>query len=116
SIAKNEILEIDESAPAYPWLARTGNPIGQPFGYINDGFYADEADILKSARPNIPVNTIHPGDLKYRDLNEDGIIDERDMGPIGSPDIPTTSIGLTLGAQYKGLSLSVLFQGAFGYS
>lgn len=116
SYAKNTILELDEAAPVYPWLARTGRPIDQPFGYTWDGFYADAADISKSPRPNIPENTIKPGDLKYKDLNGDGLIDERDMGPIGKPNIPNTSIGLTMGVQYKGLSVSVLFQGAFGYS
>lgn len=116
SYAKNKILFQDEAAPAYPWLARTGHPIGQPFGYTWIGFYENEDDIAKSAKPNVDPSIIKPGDLKYKDLNADGIIDEADMGPIGKPNLPNTSIGITLGVHYKGLDVSVLFQGAFNYS
>ncbi len=113
SYAKNKILFQDEANPAYPWLSRTGHSIGQPFGYTCIGFYKDQADIDKSAKPFVPV---YPGDLKYADLNGDGQIDETDMGPIGKPNLPNTSVGLTLGASYKGFSASVLFQGSFNYS
>ncbi len=116
SYAKNRIVYEDEPSPAYPWLARTGHPIGQPFGYTAIGFYESEEDIQKSPKPNIDPSTIKPGDLKYKDLNGDGIIDERDQGPIGKPNLPNTSAGVTLGVHYKGLDISVLFQGAFNYS
>jgi len=116
SYAKNKIVYEDEPSPAYPWLSRTGHPIGQPFGYTWIGFYENQADIDKSAKPNIDKSNIKPGDLKYKDLNSDGIIDERDQGPIGRPNIPNLSAGITLGLHYKGLDLSILFQGAFNYS
>jgi TonB-linked SusC/RagA family outer membrane protein len=116
SVAKNEILFQDEAAPAYPWLARTGHPIDQPFGYTWIGFYESQDDINASPKPTIDPSIIKPGDLKYKDLNKDNVIDEGDMGPIGKPNLPNTSIGLTLGVHYKGLDVSVLFQGAFNYS
>ncbi len=116
SYAKNKIVFQDEPSPAYPWLARTGHPINQPFGYTAIGFYESAEDIQKSAKPNIDPNSIQPGDLKYKDLNGDGIIDERDQGPIGKPNIPNTSAGITFGVHYKGLDVSILFQGAFNYS
>lgn len=116
SYAKNKIVNEDEPSPAYPWLARTGHPIGQPFGYTAIGFYTSQDDIAKSAKPNIDASTIKPGDLKYKDLNSDGVIDERDQGPIGKPNIPNLNGGITLGVHYKGLDVSVLFQGAFNYS
>ncbi|MFT4153391.1 SusC/RagA family TonB-linked outer membrane protein [Parafilimonas sp.] len=116
SYAKNRIVYEDEPAQAYPWLARTGHPIDQPFGYTAIGFYTSEDDIEKSAKPNIDASSIHPGDLKYKDLNEDGVIDERDEGPIGKPNIPSLNAGITFGIHYKGLDLSILFQGAFDYS
>ena len=106
----------DEAAPVYPWLAKTGHPINQPFGYTWIGYYKSQEDIDKSAKPNVNPSIIKPGDLKYADLNGDGIIDERDQGAIGKPNIPNTSLGLTLGVHYKGLDVSVLFQGAFNYS
>ena len=116
SHSKNKILFYDEPAPAYPWLAVTGQPIYQPFGYQQDGFYTNIQDIENSPRPNVPVSAIKPGDLKYKDLNGDHVIDEQDRGPIGKPNLPTTTGGLTLGLSYKGLDLSILFQGATGYS
>ena len=116
SYAKNKIIYEDEPAPAYPWLARTGHPIGQPFGYTWVGFYESQDDIEKSPKPNIDASNIKPGDLKYKDLNGDGIIDERDQGPIGNPNIPNLNAGITFGVHYKGLDLSILFQGAFNYS
>lgn len=116
SYAKNKIVYQDEPSPAYPWLARTGHPIGQPFGYTWIGYYTSADDIAKSAKPNIDASTIKPGDLKYKDLNNDGIIDERDQGPIGKPNIPNLNGGITLGVHYKGLDVSILFQGAFNYS
>ncbi|TKK67954.1 TonB-dependent receptor [Ilyomonas limi] len=116
SYAKNKIVYEDEPSPAYPWLARTGHPINQPFGYTAIGFYESEEDIEKSPKPNIDPSAIKPGDLKYADLNGDGVIDERDQGPIGKPNIPNTSAGVTFGVHYKGLDVSILFQGAFNYS
>ena len=113
SYAKNKVLFKDEATPAFPWLLQTGHPIDQPFGYTFLGFYKDQADIDRSAKPLIPVQ---PGDLKYKDLNGDGVIDENDMGPIGKPNLPNTTAGLTLGCSYKGFSLSILFQGSFNYS
>lgn len=115
SYAKNKILYMDEAAPAYPWLAQTDHSIGQPFGYTFIGFYQNQEDINKSAKPNTG-NTIVPGDLKYKDLNGDGVIDQYDEGPIGRPNLPNSTAGLTLGINYKGLSVSLLFQGAWGYS
>jgi len=132
-VFKNKILFQDEALPAFPWLARTGKAINQPFGYTFDGFYT-ESDVAAiytedgvapaGQRPPIPLygldasgaGGIQPGDLKYRDLNEDGFIDERDMGAIGKPNLPSTVLGLTLGANYRGFSLNVLFQGSFNYS
>ncbi len=113
SYAKNKILYQDEAAPAFPWLLRTGYPIGQQFGYTYLGFYKDAADIENNAKPFVPVQ---PGDLKYKDLNNDGVIDENDMAAIGKPNLPNTTAGLTLGASYKGISLNILFQGSFNYS
>jgi hypothetical protein len=122
SYAKNKILDQREATPAYPWLYRTGYPIGQPFGYHFVGYYTQE-DVNKinsdaPDRPAIPSNgaKIQAGDLKYQDLNGDGKIDIYDQRAIGKPNLANTNLGLTLGAGYKGFSVSVLLQGSFGYS
>jgi hypothetical protein len=116
SYAKNKILYMAEASPRYPWLAVTGHSIGQPFGYQFQGFYtaADVAD-PKVAKPVGSV-AIQPGDLKYKDINGDGVIDQNDITTIGKPNLPNTTIGLPIKIGYKGFDASVLFQGAFGYS
>jgi len=116
SVAKNKIIYTAEAQPRYPWLAVTGRPINQPFGYKNIGFYS-QSDLVNSnvAKP-ITAIPIQAGDLKYKDLNGDGIIDQNDMGPIGKPNLPNTTIGVPLRIGYKGWSMNVLFQGAYGYS
>jgi hypothetical protein len=105
-----------EASPRYPWLAVTGHSIGQPFGYLFQGFYS-QADVTdpKVAKP-VGAVAIQPGDLKYKDLNGDGVIDQNDMTTIGKPNLPNTTIGLPIKIGYKGFDASVLFQGAFGYS
>lgn len=123
SYAKNKVLYKAEAQQAYPWLAETGRPIGQPFGYSYLGFYSQD-DIAHNSDSNSDNNVAIPnsdipiqaGDLKYKDLNGDGIIDNFDRGPIGKPNLPNTTVGWSLGAYYKGFTLSVLFQGSFNYS
>jgi TonB-linked SusC/RagA family outer membrane protein len=116
SYAKNKILFMAEASPRYPWLASTGHSINQPFGYEFQGFYS-QADVTdpKIAKP-VGAIAVQPGDLKYRDINGDGVIDQNDITTIGKPNLPNTTIGLPIKIGYKGFDASVLFQGAFGYS
>jgi len=122
SYAKNKIIFMAEAQQRYPWLAQTGHAIGQPFGYHFIGYYTAD-DIAKIAanapdKPAVP-NTdvpVQAGDLKYADLNGDGIINDYDKEAIGHPNLPSTTIGWTLGGQYKNFSFSVLFQGSYDYS
>lgn len=114
SYFKNKVLFQDEPAPAFPWLQLTGHQVNQPLGYVFDGFYT-EANLEQSAKPAGGYE-VQPGDLRYRDLNDDGVIDEFDRTAIGKPDVPNTSFGLTLGGSYKGFSFNILLQGTTGYS
>jgi len=131
SYAKNKILYESEAAPAYAWLARTGQPLNQPFGYHSLGYYTEQdlANVATYQNANggsnagnktiaIPDNglPLHAGDLKYQDLNGDGFINIFDQRPIGHPNLPNTNLGLNLQASYKGFSVSVLLQGSFNYS
>lgn len=121
SYAKNKILYMAEAQKTYPYLQQTGHSIGQPFGYTYTGFYS-EADIAANndsnpnnnvPTPNVPVQA---GDLKYKDLNGDGVINDFDKGAIGKPNLPTTTYGVNLGLTYKGFTARVLFQGSYDYS
>lgn len=110
SHARNEILNMDEPALKTEYRKREGHPINQYFGLLCDGFIT-QADIDKG---NLPVSTFGDpkvGDLKYRDMNNDGLIDERDETYIGNSDIPENIYAISLGASWKNWGFSVMFQG-----
>ena len=114
SVAKNKILYQAEAQQRYPWLSKTGLSIDQPFGYNFVGFYT--AEDIADDKVAKPIGVVYAGDLKYRDINGDGVIDQSDITAIGKPNLPNTTIGAPLKLSFKGFDLSVLFQGAFGYS
>ena len=122
SYAQNRILFQQEAMQRFPWLTKTGRPINQPFGYVWDGFYTPEEIAAIAAgtegAPAVPVSEtpVQAGDLKYKDLNADGVIDDYDKKAIGKPNLPNTTLGWTIGGSWKGFTLSVLFQGSFNYS
>ena len=111
SHAANEIVSMDEPDGKTDYRKREGHPINQYFGLICEGFVTS-ADL---ADPNFPKSTysnnVQVGDLKYKDINNDGFIDDRDETFIGYSDIPENTYALTLGATYKGWGVEVMFQG-----
>lgn len=117
---QNKIIYISE-APDYPYLAQTGRQLGLVKGYHWIGFYqmSDFDPVTGQVKPGIPKplwSTIQPGDLKYADLNGDGLITAADQTWLAKPNIPTTTFGFNLGLNYKGISLTALIQGSLGYS
>lgn len=110
SHARNEIIDMDEPALKTAYRKREGHPIGQYFGLQCDGFVT-QADIDGGSLPVSTFGNVQPGDLKYRDLNKDGFIDERDETFIGYSDIPENTYALSLGVNWKGWGLNVMFQG-----
>lgn len=124
SYAKNKIIYISES-PNYPWQAQTGRPIGVGLYYKTDGlltvndFVDVEKGILKEgvAKTNFDNAGIpQPGNIKFVDMDGDGVITEADKTYADKPNLPTTTYGLGLSFGYKGVSLNLLFQGATDYS
>ena len=117
---KNKILEMEyplnttiSSSEQTASQAEAGQPIGYFYGLVAEGIYQSYADILKS-----PVSTINgggakPGDIKYKDLNGDGVIDEKDRTNIGNP-TPDFTYGINLGANYKRFSLGIDLAGSYG--
>ena len=115
SHAKNEILGMDEPALKTEYRKRTGHAIGQYFGLVVDGFLTEadcaEGGYIDQHKSTFATNRLQPGDLKYRDMNNDGFIDDRDETFIGYSDVPENSYALTLGATYKGIGFSLMLQG-----
>ena len=105
SYAKNKIIFQDEVEPNEPYMWRTGQPVGSIFGYVTEGFYSetdfDENGDLKANLPQ-PTVTVRPGDLKYKDLNGDEVIDNDDVCRIGYSKRPQYTFGLNYGIEYKG--------------
>lgn len=113
SFARNKIINITEpKLTGREWQARTGRRINEHMGLTALGLFRDWDDIASS--PKQTFGPVQPGDIKYADLNGDGQIDSQDEGFLGRTSIPEAMAGLSFGANYKGLDISVLFQGAFG--
>lgn len=113
SFAKNRILAMDEPEPKHPWQRQTGLPIGMVRQWLFDGFYT-AAEIADPAVAK-PIGKVGPGYLKYRDLNDDGIIDVNDRAYVGNPNLQNTTIGMGIGFSYRRLTLNVLLQAAINF-
>ncbi len=102
--------ELDYVSAGLPWRSRIGLNLSQPFGYIAERLFIDDADIANS-----PIQTFGeymPGDIKYKDINNDGIIDINDEVPIGYPTTPEIIYGFGISSSYKNFDFSFFFQGS----
>jgi TonB-linked SusC/RagA family outer membrane protein len=93
-----------------PWLSRVGYPVSQQWGYLAERLFVDDYEVNNS-----PTQTFGGeyggGDIKYRDINNDGVIDPLDMIPIGYPSEPQIVYGFGMSAGYRGFDFSFFFQG-----
>ena len=103
--SKSKILEYDEEVTNYKYTLATGFQVSQPRGLIAEGLFKDYDDIRNSAKQTW-------GDIKYRDVNGDGIVNDKDYVPIGATNRPNLIYGFGFSAQWKGFDVNVLFQGA----
>jgi TonB-linked SusC/RagA family outer membrane protein len=110
--AKNKIVFNAEAKKLYDYQYTTGQAIGQPFGLVADGLFKDAADIATS--PKHTFAPVQAGDIKYKDLNGDGLVDQNDAAPIGNTSLPTMTVGFQTGLKYKGFDLEVFLQGITG--
>ncbi|WP_165042248.1 TonB-dependent receptor [Dysgonomonas sp. ZJ709] len=117
--AKNKIIEQDEDMGVIGTnRSSTGLPVGQIFGLIAEGLFTEQdfADVAEGQlAEGIPVHTfgsVRPGDIKYRDVNGDGVVDSKDRSPIGGTVDPQLIYGFGLNMNYKNLDFGFLFQGS----
>jgi TonB-linked SusC/RagA family outer membrane protein len=123
---KNKVIEYDEVPQSYAYQTYTGQSIGQPTMYIAEGLFTPDDFIittnpngsqsyqLKSGIPD-PGLTVAPGDIRYRDLNNDGRIDSYDQTYLNEfypTNTPGIVYGFGLNAEWKGFSVGAFFQGA----
>lgn len=109
--AKNNVVEKSEAVKPYDYMYSRGNPIGQFIGYQFKGFFQTYDEIASSPQ-QFGLTNLAPGDIKYVDLNGDGIINQNDQRPIGYSPIPEITYSLQLGFDYKGFDASLMLQGA----
>jgi TonB-linked SusC/RagA family outer membrane protein len=122
---RNTVVSLGDSLPIngggisfQQTLTRTqvGHPIGSFFGYVTDGIFQTQEEVNNHAEQNPgdnPATSTAPGDIRFRDLNSDGKIDDKDRTFIGNP-MPKFIFGLTNNFSFKGFDLSVFVQGIVG--
>ena len=133
SFNKNKLVALsgnsssDVPLPGYgQWtdlvsLTQVGESLYSFYGYVTDGIYQDLADIETSPKPShYPANGVYArnsnvwvGDIKYKDLNGDGVIDENDRTNIGSP-LPKFTFGFNNTFRYKNFDLTIFINGSYG--
>ena len=107
--AKSKFEVYDE--PDYsltPWKTRVGQSLNQGFGLIAERLFVDDNDMKNSPAQ---WSDARGGDIKYKDINNDFIIDEYDQVPIGYPTVPEIVYGFGFSTGYKNFDLSCFFQG-----
>jgi TonB-linked SusC/RagA family outer membrane protein len=116
TFAKNILIYQDEVPNPYTYQLREGQAIGQIFGLVDDGLYNTWEDVSDAYRPLSAANNnfIQPGDIRWKDINGDGIVDSFDEAPVGSSQFPDRTFGFSFGGDYRGFDFSILFQGANG--
>ena len=108
--AASEVLVWEE--PDYtdtPWVSAVGQSIGRIGGYIAERLFIDEEEVKNSP---VQFGDYTAGDIKYRDVNNDGKINELDKVTIGFPNTPQINYGFGVSAGYKGVDISCFFQGS----
>lgn len=115
TLSKNKIIEQLESPQAYDYLRSTGKPVGQIFGLQAIGYFVDQADIDNS--PTQQFGQVKPGDIKYKDLNNDDVINNNDFVAMGyNSTVPEIYYSFNLGFEWKGLGFTAAFQGVGNYT
>lgn len=115
---KNKIIEQDEpSVVIGTSRSSTGRPVGQIFGLIHDGLFTEadfsdlENNVLRDDVPRHTFGIVRPGDIKYRDINNDGVIDALDNTAIGGTEDPQIVFGFGANLRYKAVDFGFFMQG-----
>lgn len=118
--ATNTVTEYDEpESLKNTTRAQTGQSLNQHYGLIALGLYTDDDFADGQLKPDMPIPSfgdVQPGDIKYRDLNNDGKIDAFDNCPIGKPYVPEIVYGFGMNMQYRNVDFGVFFQGSGNFT
>ena len=107
---RNKIINQNEEYRPHDYLKRTGKRLGQFFGYEVEGIYQSQEEIdNRGVKQNL--SDVRPGDLKYKDQNNDGVVDAYDQVALGYSAMPEIYYSFDLNLEYKGFGIYALFQG-----
>lgn len=109
TFSTNEFVELDEKNYPDEYLKRKGHSTNQWWGLIAERLFVDEAEIANS--PKQDFGEYMAGDIKYKDVNGDGVVNSNDRVPLGLPTVPEIQYGFGLSAGYKAFDFSFFFQG-----
>ena len=112
SYSRNKILYMAEANNPYPWMNKTGHMIGQRYGLTSDGLFNTQAEL--DARPfnTYTGNQATLGDIRYKSLDGNAVIDQNDIGPIGFPNYALYHFNFKVQLGWKGFDLKMLFTGS----
>ena len=108
--SKSLIGDYDEENSVYPYQNQHGYRVGQVRGLIAEGLFKDYDDIRNSPKQEFGV--VQPGDIKYKDINGDGVVNGGDVCAIGATSTPNLIYGLGTSVQWKNFDFNLHFQGA----
>lgn len=107
--AEGKVIHWDQDIPKYPYQSYSGVPFGVNRGLISMGLFKDSLEIMSS--PKQTYGEVLPGDIRYKDVNGDGVINDDDIIPITFSNTPKFQYGLGASVEYKKFTLSFLFEG-----
>jgi len=120
SYNRNRIEYMAETPPAYSYNAATGRAIGTPIGLLATGYYQlNDFNADGTLKNNLPIpsfGAVQPGDLRYKDLNSDGKIDQTDVTAIGKSPFPELYYSFGANLKYRAFDFKIFFQGTEGSS
>ena len=112
SWSRNKIIYKAEANNPYPWMNQTGHAIGQRFGLVSDGLFNTQEELANRPYNTYTSNQATLGDIRYKDLDGDGLINQNDIAPIGFPNYAQYHFNVKLHLAWKGLDLRMLFTGS----
>lgn len=125
SYNQNKIISLNDSVPLFTGsiglnqnlsIQSAGHAVNSFYGFVTNGIFQTQAEVDKYASQvpgNDPYNRTSPGDIKFRDLNNDGIINDQDRTYLGDPN-PLFIFALNNSFAYKGFDLNIFLQGVYG--
>jgi hypothetical protein len=111
TFSQNEVINWEQPPTKYPYQSFNGFPVNRIQGYVATGLFRDDQDVTSSPVQTFGGEKVRPGDIKYADINGDGVIDSDDMLFLSDPTFPRLMYGFGGEIKYRNFTIGVLFKG-----